>query len=233
VVLAAGGAKHTLQATIAAAASGRRVVPLGCFGGAARQAVTIFEAMAGRWGPHIPPHDVLGSLASSWSPRYLELILRTLGARVPRVLIVHGHDLTSRDRLAAHLAALGIPATIMGNTATLGAALREKFEKLAQDVDCAIALVTPDNVGRARDAEVSQQQQGRARQNVWVEVGWFWGTLGRSRVLLRGKGEAEIPSDLSGLLVERFTHDPAERNDGIVQWIEALGWPRPSPAAGP
>ena len=48
VVLAVGGAEKTLQATIAAAVAGKRVVPLGCFGSAAEQAVKVFEA--GRWG---------------------------------------------------------------------------------------------------------------------------------------------------------------------------------------
>lgn len=54
VVLAIGGADKTLQAAIAAAASGKPVLPVGCFGGAAEQASQIFSAMAGSWGPHVP-----------------------------------------------------------------------------------------------------------------------------------------------------------------------------------
>ena len=38
----------------------------------------------------------------------------------------------------------------------------------------------------------------RARENVWVEVGWFWGRLGRERVFLWLKDEIKLPSDLQG-----------------------------------
>ncbi len=66
VVLAVGGAEKTFEATIAAAVAGKRVVPIGCFGGAAEKAVKVFEASAGSWGPHVPSHDILGSLAAGW-----------------------------------------------------------------------------------------------------------------------------------------------------------------------
>jgi hypothetical protein len=227
VVLAVGGAEKTLQAIIAAASSGKRVVPVGCFGGAAEQAVKIFESMAGSWGPHIPSNDVLGPLATTWSPRNVELVLRALGVRHPRLLLVHGRDLRSRDRLARFLVRLGMPPLIMAVEATLGRSLPEKFEDVAQAVDAAIALVTPDDIGRLRK-QAGHDFRARARQNVWVEFGWFWGALGRSRVLLLGQEGVEMPSDLSGLLVEQFKDSPVERAKEIYQWIEGLGWPRPS-----
>ncbi len=93
VVLAAGGAEKTLQAIIASAISGQRVVPLGCFGGAGAQAVDVFEETAGLWGPHVPPVDVLGPLAMRWTPHNVQLVLEALGVRSPRILIVHGRDL--------------------------------------------------------------------------------------------------------------------------------------------
>jgi len=228
VVLAAGGADKTLQATIAAAVSGKRVVPIGCFGGAAAQAVDVFEATAGRWGAHIPSHDVLGPLAVAWSAETKELVLRALGVRHPRILIVHGRDLKSRDALFQLLVELGLPQPIvMAAEATEGRTLPEKFEALAVQVDAAIALVTPDDLGGLRE-DSTAGFRGRARQNVWVEVGWFWGRLGRARALLLGKTGVEMPSDLSGLLVEQFDESPATREPEICQWIESLGWPRPS-----
>ena len=114
---------------------------------------------------------------------------------------------------------------------TLGRALPEKFEELAVQVDAAIALVTPDDLGGLRD-ESDAGLRGRARQNVWVEVGWFWGKLGRARTLLLGKKGVELPSDLSGLLVEEFDVHPAQREPEICQWIESLGWPRPVRPSG-
>jgi hypothetical protein len=227
VVLALGGADKTLEAIIAAAASGKRVVPVGCFGGAAEQAVKIFEAMAGSWGPHVPSSDVLGPLATTWSPGCVELILRGLGVRYPRILIVHGRDLDSRTQLANLLIRYGMPPSIMALEEARGRSLPEKFEEMAQTVDAAIALVTPDDIGRLRNGSRTGIRN-RARQNVWVEFGWFWGALGRPRVLLLGKEGVEMPSDLSGLIVEQFKKSPVERAQAIVNWVEALGWPRPT-----
>jgi hypothetical protein len=227
VVLALGGADKTLEAIIAAAASGKRVVPVGCFGGAAEQAVKIFEAMAGSWGPHVPSSDVLGPLATTWSPGCVELILRGLGVRYPRILIVHGRDLESRTRLANLLTSYGMPPSIMALEEAPGRSLPEKFEEMAQAVDAAIALVTPDDIGRLRKGS-PKRTRARARQNVWVEFGWFWGALGRPRVLLLGKEGVEMPSDLSGLIVGQFRKSPAECGAGILNWVESLGWPRPT-----
>ena len=94
-------------------------------------------------------------------------------------------------------------------------------------VDAAIALVTPDDRGGLR-TDSDAGLRGRARQNVWVEVGWFWGRLGRARVLLLGKKGVELPSDLSGLLVGQFDDTPTACEAEICQWIESLGWPRPA-----
>ena len=227
VVLAIGGAEKTLQATIAAAASGKRVLPVGCFGGAAEQAGQIFQAMATSWGPHIPGNDIIGPLRTAWTDGSVELVLRALWVRHPRLLLVHGRDLVSRNMLAELLVKLELPPPIvMAAEPGLGRSLPEKFESLAQRVDAAIALVTPDDVGGLRDS-AENALRTRARQNVWVEVGWFWGALGRARVLLLGKEGVEVPSDLSGLLVEQFRDSPAELEPEICQWIESLGWPRP------
>ena len=227
-VLAIGGAAGTLQAAIAAAVSGRRIVPVGAFGGAAAQAVDVFEATAGRWGPHVPPHERLGPLALRWTPASTELVLRALGARHPRILIVHGHDLESRDALFRLLVELGLPRPIvMAAQPELGRTLPQKFQDLAEKVDAAIALVTEDDLGRLRD-EAEAMLRGRARQNVWVEVGWFWGKLGLARTMLLGKKGVEMPSDLSGLLVGEFDRSPVEREEEICRWVESLGWPRPT-----
>jgi predicted nucleotide-binding protein len=171
--------------------------------------------------------DLLGPLAMRWTPLNVQLVLEALGVRYPRILIVHGRDLESRDGLAQLLIDLGLPApVIMAAEPMLGRALPEKFEDLAVKVDAAIALVTPDDVGGLRD-ESQSVFQGRARQNVWVEVGWFWGRLGRARTLLLGKKGVELPSDLSGLLIGEFEDSPVTLEADICKWIESLGWPRP------
>jgi predicted nucleotide-binding protein len=157
-------------------------------------------------------------------------VLRALGVQRPRLLLVHGRDQESRNALAGFLRQHGMDPIVMAVEATRGRSLPEKFEELAQAVDAAIALATPDDVGYQRDTKTPSP---RARQNVWVEVGWFWGALGRSRVLVLGKEGVERPSDLSGLLIENFVDSPVERGEEILDWIESLGWPRPAVVARP
>ena len=62
-------------------------------------------------------------------------------------------------------------------------------------------------------------KRARARQNVWVEVGWFWGRLGRSRVLLLVRGDVETPSDLDGLFFFRYRRSVSERKSEINRFL--------------
>nr|WP_083916265.1 TIR domain-containing protein [Methylobacterium sp. B34] len=58
-------------------------------------------------------------------------------------------------------------------------------------------------------------QQPRARQNVLLELGYFIGRLGRSRVCALRRGQVEIPSDFGGVVYETF--------DASGGWKSALG----------
>lgn len=102
-----------------------------------------------------------------------------------------------------------------GNSRTFA----EKFEQIATVSDGAVALVTPDDVG-AVAGEVTLQN--RARQNVWVEVGWFWGRLGRSRLLLLLKGDIEVPSDLLGVEFYRYEKSPVEQAEKLRSFARRL-----------
>jgi predicted nucleotide-binding protein len=61
----------------------------------------------------------------------------------------------------------------------------------------------------------------RARENVWVEVGWFWGYRGRSKLPLLTKGAVTIPSDLGN--VEHYPYnDLSECEQWITRFIAKL-----------
>ena len=56
----------------------------------------------------------------------------------------------------------------------------------------------------------------RARENVWLEIAWFWGRLGRDRVLILREGEANIPSDWMGVEYAKYDdNDPTVARDAI------------------
>lgn len=63
--------------------------------------------------------------------------------------------------------------------------------------------------------------QGRARQNVVFEFGYFAGLLGRDRVCCLYKGDVELPSDMDGVVYVPFKTSVNECREKIVSELEA------------
>jgi predicted nucleotide-binding protein len=100
--------------------------------------------------------------------------------------------------------------------------LPEKWENLASDVDAAIAIATPDEKGGQR-TEPPSDYRPRARQNVWLEVGWFWGRLGRDKIMLLRKGNVDLPSDLQGLEYHSYREaPPGDARDHVREFIRRI-----------
>ena len=114
------------------------------------------------------------------------------------VFIVHGHDDEAKETVARFIENFGIEATILHEQANRGQTIPEKFEEHASEAGFAIILLTPDDVGASKDE--TDNPKPRARQNVVLELGYFWGKLGRGRVCVLHKGGVELPSDMQGLL---------------------------------
>jgi predicted nucleotide-binding protein len=117
-------------------------------------------------------------------------------AHTNRAFVVHGHDEAARETVARFLEKLGVQAIILHEQATQGRTLVEKLEHYA-DVDFAVVLLTPDDVGA--QADMANRLSSRARQNVVLELGFFVGKLGRSHVCALHKGPLELPSDYLGV----------------------------------
>lgn len=113
-----------------------------------------------------------------------------------KVFIVHGHDDGLKNEVARFIERQNISAIILHEQTSRGQTIIEKIETNA-DVDFAIVLYTPCDVGKAvRETE----EKSRARQNVIFEHGYFVAKLGRSNVVALNKGNVEIPNDLSGVV---------------------------------
>ena len=56
-----------------------------------------------------------------------------------------------------------------------------------------------------------------------LEIGWFWGRLGRDHVMLLVNGDIEIPSDLHGLEYYGYHEKVAEVFDRIQQFFRTHG----------
>jgi predicted nucleotide-binding protein len=90
------------------------------------------------------------------------------------VFVVHDHDEAAREGVARFLERLGLTAIVLHEQPNSGRHIMEKLER-HKDVDFAVVLLTPDDVG----ASVREQEslKPRARQNVILELGYFLGAL--------------------------------------------------------
>jgi len=227
-VVLLGGAETSYQAGLTAAVSGKRTVPIGSFGGAGKRLLRLFASGREAWRVNVPSVEHLGQLHGPWTSFLLELVSRLTGlVDFPTILIVHGRSndlLELKDYLQNKL---GLPRPlVMKLEYTPGLSLPEKFEKLAGQVHAAIALVTADDIGRlaaaGADVQSDAQFEPRARENVWLEIGWFWGRVGRSRFLLLCRDNPIIPSDLRGLEYYPYHSQPSERGEEIRQFVKYL-----------
>jgi len=98
------------------------------------------------------------------------------------------------------------------------------IEERIRDCVAGFILLTPDDEGRLYQFGAPMRQ--RPRQNVVFEGGYLMALFrGTNRVCFLQQGDLEIPSDLNGLLMERFEErlDPLRIKLTLREW----GLPRP------
>jgi len=115
-----------------------------------------------------------------------------------RIFLVHGHDEALLHETARFLEKLDQEFVVLREQPNLGRTIIEKFEDFA-DVGFAIVHLTPDDRG-GEATEAFEKQTPRARQNVILELGYFLGRLGRSRVCALYRPGVSVPSDYTGVL---------------------------------
>lgn len=161
---------------------------------------------------HLSEHSVsllLGAVASARS-RLIAPILR--GAKASRqrsrtaakpdqptseksVFLVHGHDTAAQQMVARFLEKLQLEPIILSEKPAKGQTIIEKLEAHSR-VAFAVVLLTPDDEGGKVGAE---ERRPRARQNVILELGYFLGSAGRTRVAALYDISVELPSDYRGV----------------------------------
>lgn len=138
------------------------------------------------------------------------------------VFLVHGHDDRSVHETARFLEKLGQKVTILREMPNGGRTIIEKFEQYS-NVGFAVVLLTADDLGGPKALD-SKEFQMRARQNVILELGYFLGRLGRSRVCALHVAGVEIPSDYSGVAFVRLDENGAWRFE-LARELKAAGIP--------
>lgn len=119
------------------------------------------------------------------------------GQPAKKVFLVHGRNDGAKHEIARYLERLGLDVVILHERANGGRTLISKFQEESADINFAIVLMTPDDVGGVKGAD---EQRDRARQNVIFELGFFIGKLGAKNVCALMAGEIERPSDFEGVV---------------------------------
>jgi predicted nucleotide-binding protein len=143
------------------------------------------------------------------------------------VFIVHGHDTQLLDEVEAYIKTLGIKPIVLTKISTTSQqpTLIEKFLSFGNDARYAVVLMSADDRGASnRQYDTpnvgDKALQFRARQNVILELGFFYGHLGFENVFVLFKPSAQVfpnferPSDLDGVLFDTV--------DSNGQWKDAL-----------
>jgi len=143
--------------------------------------------------------------------------------RRPRLLIVHGHS-TDREPLKAYLTqTLQLPEPVlMIEEKMFGTTLPDKWEQVAKDVDGAIALVTPDDVGDRR--MVPPRRRSRSSEPART-CGWRWLVLGAPGTRASAPAPARntvVPSDLHGIDVTNYQEAPTEAAADLGAFVASL-----------
>jgi predicted nucleotide-binding protein len=119
------------------------------------------------------------------------------------IFVVHGRDMGRANEVARAVELpTGRQAVILSEQTDEGRTIIEKFEANAESAAFAVVVMTGDDEGRLRSSDVGPAR--RARQNVILELGYFIGKLGRSRVAVLVDEGLEHPSDILGLAYTPF-----------------------------
>lgn len=139
-----------------------------------------------------------------------------------QIFLVHGHDEGAIQGVARFLEKLDQEVILLREQPNRGWTIIEKFEDYS-DVGFAVVLLTGDDHGGLATAS-NDQLRPRARQNVILELGFFLGRLGRSRVCALYVEGVEIPSDYSGVLYVKLDAEGGWRLQ-MANELKAAGLP--------
>ena len=141
-----------------------------------------------------------------------------------KVFVVYGHDHNARTQLEAMLRRWELEPLILDQLASSGQTIIEKLEEYTSQVNFAIVLATPDDVGYAKNCENNKKY--RVRQNVVLEMGMLLAKIGRSKVaiLLSQAEDMESPSDINGLIYIPFKDNIEESKLSLAKELNNNGY---------
>ena len=139
------------------------------------------------------------------------------------VFLVHGHNLEALSEVEDYLKKIGITPVVLSRLHESAQSLFQKFISVAGKARFAVVLLSSDDYGASRrqyetEGVADKSLQFRARQNVILELGFFYGKLGweNVHVIYRNPDEVfpnfEMPSDLGGVVFDAMNSVSWKRN---------------------
>jgi predicted nucleotide-binding protein len=127
------------------------------------------------------------------------------------VFVVHGHQDAALNDLEQYLKSLDVRPLIMTRMQEPSLSLLQRFFTIAGQANFAVILLSADDYGASLDQyqlpDVGDKAlKFRSRQNVILELGFFFGKLTWDRVIVLSKKphkkwpDFEMPSDLHGMV---------------------------------
>lgn len=121
-----------------------------------------------------------------------------------KVFISYGRDEEAKTTVAKFIEDLGLMPITLDEQPSKGQTLIDKFEETADEAGFAIVLLTPDDIGSSK---ATGKRKPRARQNVILELGYFFRSLGHERVCALYKEGVELLSGVPGLVYTSMDND--------------------------
>ena len=117
---------------------------------------------------------------------------------VEKVFLVTGSDEAANHPVARFIEKLGFEVIILDEQPNRGRTRIEKFENCRDNVDFAVILLTPDDIGK------SNYEQGKPRLRPSLDSIFGLGACmthpGRDRICCLYKGKLELPSTMDGII---------------------------------
>lgn len=146
---------------------------------------------------------------------------RATDDRTPnRVFIVHGQNEAARTEVLSTLIKVGLEGIVLHEQPNMGRHLLTKFIEEAELVTFAIVLMTDDDIGGRKGADLAP----RARQNVILELGYFLSHLGQKGVCALITPDLETPSDFDGIVYIRMDNAGNWETE-LLRELRAAGMP--------
>lgn len=119
-----------------------------------------------------------------------------------KIFVVHGHDIGLKDSVARFLKQLKLEPIFIIEGVSEGKTKIENLEIHPSKADYVLVLLSTDDVGALKGHE--KNQRPRPAQDVILELGYFYGSMGKNRVCALYKDDLELPSNVSGILWVRM-----------------------------